>query len=146
MTTALEESERSASRPGRSLPPEKPRYPLYRRLGGPQGRSGQVRKPPPPRYPRTVKPVTSRDTDYATGPTYFVWPLEYIIKKLPVPMKRAIIILTKTKSRNALLHMILICTSIYLTSVLRETFLILGACHSDTIFTKTRMRGTVVIF
>jgi hypothetical protein len=34
----------STSRSGRSLPPEKTRYPLYRRLGGPQGRSGQVRK------------------------------------------------------------------------------------------------------
>jgi hypothetical protein len=31
-------------------PPGKTRYPLYRRLGGPQGRSGRVRKisPPPP--------------------------------------------------------------------------------------------------
>ena len=36
--------EGSVSRPGRSLPPEKTRYPLYRRLGGLQGRSGQVRK------------------------------------------------------------------------------------------------------
>jgi hypothetical protein len=33
--------EWSASRPGRALPPGKgPRYPLYRRLGGPQSRSG----------------------------------------------------------------------------------------------------------
>jgi len=32
------------SRPGRSLPPGKSRYPLYRRMGGTQGRSGQVRK------------------------------------------------------------------------------------------------------
>jgi len=31
--------EGSASRPGRSLPPGKNRYPLYRTLGGPQGRS-----------------------------------------------------------------------------------------------------------
>jgi len=44
MTTALEGGEGSASRPGCSLPPGKTRYPLYRRLGGPQGRSGQVRK------------------------------------------------------------------------------------------------------
>ena len=44
MTTALEGVRGSASRPGRSLPPGKTRYPLYRRLGGPQGRSGQVRK------------------------------------------------------------------------------------------------------
>ena len=43
MTTALEEGEGSASRPGRSLPPGKTRYPLYRRLRGPQGRSGQVK-------------------------------------------------------------------------------------------------------
>jgi len=35
MTTALDEGEGSASRPGRSLPPGKIRYPLYRKLGGP---------------------------------------------------------------------------------------------------------------
>jgi len=32
MTMALEGGEGSASRPGRSLPPEKTRYPLYNRL------------------------------------------------------------------------------------------------------------------
>ena len=40
--------EGSASHPGRPLRPGKTRYPLYRRLGGPQGRSGQVRKTSPP--------------------------------------------------------------------------------------------------
>ena len=40
MTTALEGVEWSAARSGRSLPSGKTRYPLYRRLGGPQGRSG----------------------------------------------------------------------------------------------------------
>jgi hypothetical protein len=35
MTTALEGDEGSALRPGRTLPPGKTRYPLYRRLGGP---------------------------------------------------------------------------------------------------------------
>jgi len=40
--------EGSASRPGRSLPRGKTRYPLYRRLGGTHGRSGQVRKISPP--------------------------------------------------------------------------------------------------
>ena len=44
MTAALEGGEWSAGRPGRTLPPGKTRYPFYRRLGGPQGRSGQVRK------------------------------------------------------------------------------------------------------
>ena len=48
MTMALEGGEGSGSRPGRSLLPGKTRYPLYRRLGGPQGWSGQVRKISPP--------------------------------------------------------------------------------------------------
>jgi len=53
------------------LPPGKTRYPLYKRLGGPQGRSGQVRKisPPPGFDPRTVQPVASRYTDCATRST-----------------------------------------------------------------------------
>jgi hypothetical protein len=48
-----------------ALPPGKTRYPLYRRLGGPQGRSGQVRKisPTPGFDPDTVQPVASRYTD-----------------------------------------------------------------------------------
>jgi hypothetical protein len=68
---ALEGGEGSASRPGRSLPPGKTRYPLYRRLDGPQGRYGQVRKISFPLGfdPRTVQPVASRYTDYATQPT-----------------------------------------------------------------------------
>ena len=40
--------EGSASRPGRSLPPGKTRYPLYRSLGGHHGRSGRVQKISPP--------------------------------------------------------------------------------------------------
>jgi hypothetical protein len=60
--SALERGEGSASRPDRFLPPRKTRYALYRRLIGPQDRSGQVRKiSPPPRFdPRTVQPVASR--------------------------------------------------------------------------------------
>ena len=69
MNTALEGVRGSASRPGRYLlpPPGKTRYPLYMRLGGPQGRSGQVRKisPPPGFDPRTVQPVASCYTNYA---------------------------------------------------------------------------------
>jgi len=42
MTAVLEGSEWSAARPGRTLPPGKTRYPLYRSLGGPQGRSGRA--------------------------------------------------------------------------------------------------------
>ena len=64
--------EGSASRPGRSLPPGKTRYPLYRRLGGPQGRSGQVRKKsrlPPGFDARTVQLVARSYTDWATRAT-----------------------------------------------------------------------------
>ena len=81
MTTTLEGGERSASRPGRSLPPGKTRHLLYRRLGGPQGRSGQVRKisPPPGFDPRTVQSVASRYTDWATRPMFLTW----LLCKLP---------------------------------------------------------------
>ena len=43
------------------------RYPLYRRLGGPQGRPARVRKisPPPEFDPRTLQPVASRYSDWA---------------------------------------------------------------------------------
>ena len=58
MTTALEGGEWSAARPGRSLPPGKTRYPLYRRLCGLQGRSGRAENLAPPGFdPRTVQPV-----------------------------------------------------------------------------------------
>jgi hypothetical protein len=49
MTAALEEGEWSAARPGRTLPPGKTRYPFYRRLGGPQSRSGRAEKSRPHR-------------------------------------------------------------------------------------------------
>ena len=45
----IRSGERSASRPGSTLPPGKTWYQLYRRLGGPQGRSGRVRKISPNR-------------------------------------------------------------------------------------------------
>ena len=50
-----------------ALPLGKTRNPLYRRLGGPQGRSRRVRKisSPPGLDPRPVQPVASRYTDWA---------------------------------------------------------------------------------
>ena len=51
-------------------PPGKTRYPLYRRLGGPQGRSGLAENLVPIGIrSRTVQPVVSRYTDWATWPT-----------------------------------------------------------------------------
>jgi len=64
MTAALEGGEWSAARPGRSLIPGKNRYPFYRRLGGPQGRSGRVEYLVPTEIrSRTVQLVVSRYTD-----------------------------------------------------------------------------------
>ena len=53
-------------RPARFTPRKDP-VPLYRRLGGPQARSGRVRKisPPPGFDPRSVQSVASRYTDCA---------------------------------------------------------------------------------
>jgi len=64
MTAALEEVEWSASRPDRTLPPEKTRYPFYRRLSGPQGRSGRAENLVPTgiRF-RTVQPVVTIPTE-----------------------------------------------------------------------------------
>jgi hypothetical protein len=61
MTAALERSEWSAARPGRTLPPGKTRYALYRRLGGPPGGSGRAENLVPTGIrSRTVQPVVSR--------------------------------------------------------------------------------------
>jgi len=52
--------------PRQLYPRKEARYPLYRRLGEPQGLSKRVRKisPLPGFDPGTVKPVVSRYTDY----------------------------------------------------------------------------------
>jgi hypothetical protein len=56
----------STPRPGR-ITPGKTQYPMHRRLAGPKGQSGRVRKISSPlRFdPRTVQPVASRYTDCA---------------------------------------------------------------------------------
>ena len=72
MTAALEGGEWSAARPGRTLPLGKTRYQLYRELAGLQGRSGRVEDIALPGFDlRTVQPVASHCTDYATLPTSF---------------------------------------------------------------------------
>jgi len=50
-----------------ALPSGKTGYPLFRKLDGPQGRSGLLRKiPPPPGFDhRIIQPVASSYTDYA---------------------------------------------------------------------------------
>ena len=66
LATALEGGEVFNITPQQPFPPGKARYPLYRRLGGPHGRSGLVRKIslPPGFDPRAVQSLASRYTDY----------------------------------------------------------------------------------
>jgi hypothetical protein len=69
MTAAVEGGEWSAACSCRTLPPGKNRYPFYRMLVGPQGRSGWAENLAPPGFdPRTVQFLVSRYTDLATGP------------------------------------------------------------------------------
>ena len=71
MTAALEGCEWSAVRPGCTLHPGKTWYPSYGRLGGRQGRSGRAENLVPTGIQsRTVQPVVSRYTDWATRPIY----------------------------------------------------------------------------
>ena len=44
---------------------------------------------------------------------YFIWLLEYLIKKVPVSMKWATLSLIKVKSCNVLLRMLLMCIQIF---------------------------------
>ena len=71
ITAALERGEWSAAGPGRTLPPGKTRYPLYRRVGGSQGRSEWAENLVPTGiWSPTVQPIVSRYTDCATRPIY----------------------------------------------------------------------------
>jgi len=59
-----------------NVPPGKTRYPFYRRLGGPNGRSGRAENLPPPRDSIPDRPARiSRYTDWAIGPTLYAFTL-----------------------------------------------------------------------
>ena len=65
LTSALDEGW-STQRPGRFTPAKETQYPFYRRLGGHQALSGQVRKvsPAPGSDPRTIQSLVICYTDY----------------------------------------------------------------------------------
>ena len=73
-----------------ALPPVYSRYPLNRRLGGPQGRSEQVWKisPPPGFDPRTIQVVARRYTDWAIpAPLDKVMPSQNILQRGNIAFK-----------------------------------------------------------
>jgi hypothetical protein len=65
LTSALDGGVGGQSHAPTASPPGMTRYPLYGRLGGPQGQSGRMRKTSPPLGfdPPTAQPVGSRHTD-----------------------------------------------------------------------------------
>jgi hypothetical protein len=67
LTSTLDGSGLLTPRPGRFTPGKQTWYPFCRRLGGPLGRPGRVRKisPPPEFDVRTVQLAASRNNDYA---------------------------------------------------------------------------------
>ena len=71
--------------PPAALPPGRTRYPLYRVLGGPQGRSGRGRKIslPPGFDPRTFQSVASRYTDWAIAARLQFWQFPQIQEHSP---------------------------------------------------------------
>jgi hypothetical protein len=70
LTSVLDGDGWSMPHPG-CLPPEETQYPLYRRLGGPQGWSGQVRKISPP---SGFNPLTFQPIQRVTILTELSWP------------------------------------------------------------------------
>jgi hypothetical protein len=64
-----------SSMPRPQFTPDKDLVPIYRRLGGPLGRSGRAENLVPTGIQsRTVQPVVSRYTDWATRPTMRILP------------------------------------------------------------------------
>ena len=73
----------------------------------------------------------NRETSFNWPYVYFVRPLEYLIKKLPVPKTQATNIFIKFKTCNALLRILLVRIRSYLQSVLKYNFLNFGYYHPD---------------
>jgi hypothetical protein len=93
MTTAVEGSEWSATRPGRTLPPGKTRYPLYRRLVGPQVQSGRAENLVPTGIrSRTVQPLVAIPTELPGPHMVVVFMINRNIKQ-PTALNRIIIII-----------------------------------------------------
>ena len=72
MTAAVEGDEWSAARPGLTLHTGKTRYPFYRRLGGPQGRSGRAENLVPNGIRFPDRPARNESYYYYY---YYLWPV-----------------------------------------------------------------------
>jgi len=103
MTAALEGGEWSAARPGRTLPPGKTRYPFYRRLDGPQGRSGRAEKSLPHRDSILDRPARGQSLYRLSYPVHILIMTTEL--KMPTPhggliVQRGSLIPDETFRRN----------------------------------------------
>ena len=77
LTSAIDGGGLLMPHPGCFTPGKETQYPLYRRLGGSQGWTGQVRKisPPPGFDSRSVQPAASRHTTELSRPLWLSYTL-----------------------------------------------------------------------
>jgi hypothetical protein len=76
LTSAVDGGGWLTPRTGRFFPSKETQYPLYKKLGGPQGPSGSVKKtsPPPGFDSLTFQSVASRYTDWAISAHIYLLP------------------------------------------------------------------------
>jgi hypothetical protein len=100
-----------------TLTPGKTRYPLCRRLGGLQGRSGRVRKISPPKGfdPRTVQPMASRYINRATP-----GPVQTGLKQLFIEFRTHFLSVSEIRSRTAFCLSLTLSTWSPLTKVIHN--------------------------
>ena len=95
-------------RPGSCTPGKETRYPLYRRLDEPQGRSGRVRKisPTPGFDPRTVQPSSEYlyRMSYPGPPTNVSYHLQCAAFTSQLNVPRGSKLKTQPVGRNAIFH------------------------------------------
>jgi hypothetical protein len=120
-----------------ALPPGKIRYPLYRKLGGPQSLFGQVRKisSPPGFDPWTVQLVASRYTDCAIPP-----PGNNLIKNLNWSANEMLIYLYTCGWRRNLRS----CKQNSFWSVVYKTFAIPGLSCGASVKIQMRVQTKVM--
>ena len=72
------------------------------------------------------------------GDGYFIWLLEYLIKKPPVPMMQVKISLGK--SGQCIVTLVLVCIQSYLKLILRCKYISLDTYHLDTLYLYKQVR------
>jgi len=132
----------STPRPGRFTSGKETRYPFYKTLGGPKGRSGRVRESPhnPGFDPKIVQPVANRYTAPAI--------LAHGDVRINITLWRVRVITVPSKKQNVL-HILSLylypwlsskqcaCSVLYCPTVFFQNCLINGTIFGKTLFNIT---------